>query len=1172
MSNSVIHWNHKVAGALTARRTSGNIGDTGQGMGEIRGEKIRFRKGDIVALETLPSSQVDDPLIVHCPRRRGPLTRLMRFGAYIVLSLMAMLGAAAIAIETGTLDQALSTGARAAFQSAIGDDLKADIDQTSIRLSKNLHLAVAAQNVTLTDPKTQQVVSKAGDVKLVIDPISLLMGRVSVTEIDVTGIDFDSSRLLQGGDLDLATLRIDKFPAFMETMFGNLDDVHGFIVRGGLDRLRLGGITLPAKNGIGQPVDVQVNDLTLTRRKDDSLAIEGETSINGKVSMISAEAMTDGARTTSLTATVTDLIATPFLIKRTPTGVWRDGADTSINIDFYALRQSQSQKPALSARLRTENGILYVDGDKQDLTRADINLAYDFDKLTAEIRPSEVDFGPTHVPFSGGFIDLDRLQSVPGDAQGIGIDLLVDQGTASVESSGEQPFPFSLKAFGQFIPSQRHLTFSELAVSTPHGSMQATLNVQFGNASPEIRFNGKLFEMRTAMVKQLWPYWMAMKPRTWVQANLFGGTISNASIDVLIPAGRMKPIPQPLDLGPDELKIAFDISGARMNVTGDLPPIRDLAGHFDLTGPDLEVRIDGGTSYFPSGRKVKLDKGTFAIANTYKKPLMANIAVSVSGPADAMAELATFKPMQALQRTEFVPEDFAGEIKADVQLYGGIIADQKPPPEVWKASLDMKGVDLKRPYMDKKITGFDGTLVVDPQNAVLQGDAQIDGVPVEIDFSQPVDRGSNRAPSWTVKGQLNDSQRAKLVPGLGDIVGGTIDLEVSRLDDNRQLVKSDLSRATLNVPVIGWTKGSGIPAKVSMELQDKSGLFMLDKFNLDGDGFGATGKLVVSKTNGLVGADLDHVKLASADDFGLSVQVNKGVINAKVSGSSVDGRVLLKKLKSGSSSNGATGDGRSSSNSTDVDISVDVDKLIGFNDEALSGVRLVYGSRSGAITALKMSAVTDTGQAVVVQSAKAGNGNEISLISSDAGTLVRFVDLYSHMRGGMLDVKIRGDLNKNWMGNVDLRNFRVENEDRLQKIVTTPATDDGRSLNTAVKRDLDVSSEKFQRAFARLIYQDGVLRTDNGIVRGEQVGASFQGTIKDTRGQMEMTGTFMPAYGLNRLFAEVPIIGAILGNGRDRGLLGITFKLKGPVDAPHLVVNPLSIIAPGMFRQIFEFQ
>jgi hypothetical protein len=71
---------------------------------------------------------------------------------------------------------------------------------------------------------------------------------------------------------------------------------------------------------------------------------------------------------------------------------------------------------------------------------------------------------------------------------------------------------------------------------------------------------------------------------------------------------------------------------------------------------------------------------------------------------------------------------------------------------------------------------------------------------------------------------------------------------------------------------------------------------------------------------------------------------------------------------------------------------------------------------------------------------------------------------------------------------------------------------------------------------------------------------------------MEMTGTFMPAYGLNRLFGELPLIGAILGNGNDRGLLGITFKLQGPFEKPRLSINPLSLIAPGVFRQIFEFQ
>jgi hypothetical protein len=63
----------------------------------------------------------------------------------------------------------------------------------------------------------------------------------------------------------------------------------------------------------------------------------------------------------------------------------------------------------------------------------------------------------------------------------------------------------------------------------------------------------------------------------------------------------------------------------------------------------------------------------------------------------------------------------------------------------------------------------------------------------------------------------------------------------------------------------------------------------------------------------------------------------------------------------------------------------------------------------------------------------------------------------------------------------------------------------------------------------------------------------------------------MPAYGLNRLFAEVPIVGFILGNGSDRGLIGITFRVTGTIEKSSMQINPLSIIAPGVFRQIFEF-
>ena len=49
-------------------------------------------------------------------------------------------------------------------------------------------------------------------------------------------------------------------------------------------------------------------------------------------------------------------------------------------------------------------------------------------------------------------------------------------------------------------------------------------------------------------------------------------------------------------------------------------------------------------------------------------------------------------------------------------------------------------------------------------------------------------------------------------------------------------------------------------------------------------------------------------------------------------------------------------------------------------------------------------------------------------------------------------------------------------------------------------------------------------------------------------------------------------IGLLLGNGRDRGLLGVTFKLEGDADSPDVSINPLSIVAPGIFRSIFEFR
>jgi hypothetical protein len=71
---------------------------------------------------------------------------------------------------------------------------------------------------------------------------------------------------------------------------------------------------------------------------------------------------------------------------------------------------------------------------------------------------------------------------------------------------------------------------------------------------------------------------------------------------------------------------------------------------------------------------------------------------------------------------------------------------------------------------------------------------------------------------------------------------------------------------------------------------------------------------------------------------------------------------------------------------------------------------------------------------------------------------------------------------------------------------------------------------------------------------------------------VSLKGAFVPAYALNNLFAQVPIIGRLLGGGQYEGLFAVPFVITGKASAPVLRINPVSAIAPGFLRKFFEIQ
>ena len=180
----------------------------------------------------------------------------------------------------------------------------------------------------------------------------------------------------------------------------------------------------------------------------------------------------------------------------------------------------------------------------------------------------------------------------------------------------------------------------------------------------------------------------------------------------------------------------------------------------------------------------------------------------------------------------------------------------------------------------------------------------------------------------------------------------------------------------------------------------------------------------------------------------------------------------------------------------------------------------------------------------------------VKVQSADAGAVLRFMDIYPYMEGGRISIDLAAQDDAPLKGQIDARDFQLVDEPRLRSIVSTAPTGDTRTLNEAVRADLDTSRVKFERGFARVEKGKGYLSIESGVLRGPEIGTTFQGTLYDAKGNMAITGTFMPAYGLNRLFGEIPLLGQILGNGRDRGLIGITYKVAGNAKSPQVQVNP----------------
>jgi len=1125
-----------------------------------RHEKIRFRRGEIADLATLPSAGTEStPARKSLPKRAGKIF-LRVAGGVAALVLLFFIAVYAIGL-TGIGSERLRVAAEQALEQAAGLDIDAAVGPARIAFDGMRFLALEVDDVSLKRAADGKPIAEAGAVRFGVRLLPLLSGDVRVSSASLS----DARIMVEG----LSTGDAPDFTAAFRNERGLVEPdrvaraVFAFAHRAldamGTQSLRRIGLddvelVLPAGQGIAA---VRVIQSELTETRGDSLALSSQLEIGGRPLELSAVAARD--RSTRL---ITDL--------RLAASSEAEGAAAGVgsrlgSAELELTGSETGGQPQLNASLQLADSALDLGGTRGVLAGG-VDLAARFvggaDRV--EVDQLRMSIGRSLFDFKGVFGPRPATGEA-GDVPAYRFNLVSQRSTIAPEGSPEPAMTTALHVAGTYLATEKVLSLDDILVKGGRGEALGTVAMRFVEGkAPGLSVAFNVHDMSVSQVKQLWPWFSARGARKWVLNNVFGGRVSEGQLQYRIEPGR--PSGAVLPLTANESFGTFTIENTRFDTAGLIPPVRDATGTVDYKGFDVDIALSSGTVYLPSGRTVAASNGKLAIDRANVPPVVGALDIDVAGEAPAVAELASYDPINAMRHTGLVAGDFTGgevtgNVKADIPLQKGVDRNKLN----WLVALDYKNLSIGKPIDGQVVSEAEGTIAVEKTQAVIAAKAKLNGVPAEIDAVEPLAHSAvERKRLITLA--LDAKTREAVVPGLKGLVDGPVKVKIDANGGSRRSIEADLTGAQLNIPWAGWSKGPGVAGNVSFVLENVDGKSTLSDFNLSGASFGIVGTIALAD-GGLAQADFSRVRLNRNDDVAVTVkQTGKGYA-VDVKGDSLDARSLVRQFTARSSTAG-----KAAEKSGSVSVDVDVKTVAGFHDEKLSNVKLEYRGTGNRIDRLQVDAVTGSGAKVAFRNGVEGGGRAMRMSSTDAGAILRFLDFYEHMEGGDIDLSLKGGAEGPMTGQVDARNFILVNEPRLGSIVSTTPPGGDRSLNQAVKRDIDTSRVAFERCYSQIEKGTGYLTLSNGVLRGPLVGASFQGKLYDPKGNMDMTGTFMPAYGLNRIFGEIPIIGVLLGNGRDRGLIGVTFKLEGDADSPAVRINPLSAIAPGIFRSIFEFR
>ena len=802
-----------------------------------------------------------------------------------------------------------------------------------------------------------------------------------------------------------------------------------------------------------------------------------------------------------------------------------------------------------------------------DITAGLFKLAYDGKARHWDLKPSPVKWADGAIMFTGSMADVAKGSDSPTWT------FAIDGKNGIFEAPEFNVPPVSIDrwtARGTIIPSRGYVDLAEFRLAGGGGEATVKAMTQAGPHGQSMSAEFNVSPMPLATLKALWPRAVATGTRDWVGKNVNavdfkGGTLTFSNGNV----GGIEP--GTVQTETERASANFEAENAVFTPLPGMQPITAPTTQIHLENNELRIVVPEGTVALPDGRQVPLKNGTMTADNIMSPRPNGEIVFSATGDLGPFVEAIGRLPVRTLREAPPLPKAAEGKIDAQFQiklpLYPGVTGDDMAVTGKARVTNGRFGKVAGR----FDIQNFSLDLNLTATSLEAKGDLLINGVPAKVVGQRLLGPQAGQQPPVKIVAKLDEADRSQLGLDINDMVHGVVPVEISyQKGDNPEpaiKVHADLTDAEITIDKLQWRKAPGRAASLDTDVvSTPSRETELQNFKVISDNIVAEGKIVFGADNKIKAFEFPDLNLnviskldvdgtRSKDDF-WTIHIN---------GSNYDGRNFFRSLFN--VGNGPDRNGKSAAKGSHV--SIDLANVIGSSDVSLRNLKMEAETRNGNLSSLDARGTLDGGAPLVATLDQSSGSRRLVVTSSNAGQVMKLVNFYPNMRGGQmrLDVGLDGSGPAEKTGVLVVDNFQILGDPIVSEVVSS--ADSGRpaiSGNRTVTRetfDFTRLRAPFSVGYGQFVLQESYLK-------GPLLGATLRGKVDFRTKRVNIGGTYIPLQGLNGALGDIPVLGQILSGTQGEGILGMTFAVQGPTSSPQVIVNPFSLVAPGIFRDIFQ--